>query len=255
MTVLHRGQVERQDARFRIAGRDPGEGVGLVVDRDVRVDVVPHRVEDGHGVGLHDDGRGLGLLPLRVVGALVRTRRRQADVGTGHGKRAVIALEIVDQAGVFPCRGQVSVRERLRPLPGFRENGAVAVDPQFAVREVQRAGRLSDFLSPPLRRTRSRQTVRCRGRGRAATLNPSVLHPSPNPACGSLTVGATGRVRGENLTIRHPRQTTHVPRRTLIPDRAEPHPDCAPTWSHRYRPDLHQGDFILLLWADSDLAV
>ena len=27
MTVLHRGQVERQDARFRKAGRDPGEGV------------------------------------------------------------------------------------------------------------------------------------------------------------------------------------------------------------------------------------
>ena len=99
---------------------------------------------------LHDDGSGLGLLPLRVVSALVRTRRRQADVGMGHGKRAVIALEIVDQAGVFPCRGQVSVRERLRPLQGFRENGAVAVDPQFVIRDVQRAGRLSDFLSLPL---------------------------------------------------------------------------------------------------------
>ena len=107
MAVLHRGQVERRDARFRKAGRDPGEGGGLVVDRDVRVDVAPHRVEDGHGVRLHHDGRGPGSLPLRVVGALVRTRRRQADVGMGHAKRAVVALEIVDQAGVFPCRGQL----------------------------------------------------------------------------------------------------------------------------------------------------
>ena len=135
MAVLHRGQVERRDARFRKAGRDPGEG-------DVRVDVTPHRVEDGHGVGLHDDGRGLGPFPLRVVSTLVRTRRRQADGGMRHGSGPWSRSKSSIRPAVFSCRGQVSVRECLRLLQGFRENGAVVVDPQFVVCDVQRVGRL-----------------------------------------------------------------------------------------------------------------
>ena len=139
------------------------------------LDVRERRHEDEYppafGHGLADDVRRV-IVEGRVARPVLHERRRNVAVGQGEGHGAEVVqvgadrlvnagqavgadrpqkgFEIVDQPGVFPCRGQVSVRERLRPLQGFRENGAVAVDMQFAVREVQRAGRLSDFLSPSL---------------------------------------------------------------------------------------------------------
>ena len=107
MPLPDRRQVERRDSCFREARGGRRQRIGLVVDRDIRGDVAPDRVEHRHGMSLHDDVRRLGLGALLVVGALVGAGRGKADVGVRQGKRAVVDLERVDQAGMLPRGGQL----------------------------------------------------------------------------------------------------------------------------------------------------